>query len=154
MHYKVEKGIFWHVTRRCGFFLASCLSPSSSSDLQLLSAVTAVQRVAETLPHFQSPYLVAVLLQVCRLSANGEEDKSQLNLRLSAVAHQLASKVAARLLLPAFGQAYDAMADSEPVRGADVKTAPGTACRSVLHLRCYFILTLFGPSAGWHWYPL
>lgn len=35
-----------------------------SSDIYLLSAVTALQRVIETLPHFISPYLQDVILQV------------------------------------------------------------------------------------------
>lgn len=34
-----------------------------SSDIYLLSAVTALQRVIETLPHFISPYLQDVILQ-------------------------------------------------------------------------------------------
>lgn len=35
-----------------------------TSEVYLLSAVTALQRVAETLPHFLSPYLQDTLLQV------------------------------------------------------------------------------------------
>lgn len=35
-----------------------------SNEIYLLSAVTALQRVAETLPHFISPYLQDTVLQV------------------------------------------------------------------------------------------
>ncbi|XP_022087703.1 HEAT repeat-containing protein 1-like isoform X2 [Acanthaster planci] len=83
-----------------------------SSDFLLLSAVTAVQKVVETLPHFQSPYLVDLLFQICRLSCNAEDEKSQLNLRLKALGHNLASTVAVRVLLPVFSQVYDRLVDS------------------------------------------
>lgn len=36
-----------------------------TNEIYLLSAVTALQRVTETLPHFISPYLQDVALQVC-----------------------------------------------------------------------------------------
>ncbi|XP_038070056.1 HEAT repeat-containing protein 1-like [Patiria miniata] len=83
-----------------------------SSDFQLLSAVTAVQKVIETLPHFQSPYLVDLLLQICRLSSDSEDEKSQLNLRLKALGHNLAGTIAVRVLLPVFSQVYDRMVDT------------------------------------------
>ncbi|XP_071799913.1 HEAT repeat-containing protein 1-like [Asterias amurensis] len=85
-----------------------------SSDLHLMSAVTAVQKVIETLPHFQSPYLVDLLLQICRLSSNTEEEKSQLNLRLKALSHNLSSTVSVRVLLPTFSLAYERMVDTNP----------------------------------------
>ncbi len=83
--------------------------------MHLLSAVTAVQKVVETLPHFQSPYLVDILLQICRLSSNTEEERSQLNLRLKALSHNLASTVSVRVLLPTFSMAYEKMVDTRPV---------------------------------------
>lgn len=36
-----------------------------TNDIYLLSSVTALQRVTETLPHFISPYLLDATLQVC-----------------------------------------------------------------------------------------
>lgn len=39
-------------------------SVMGSGDVYLLSAVAALQKVVETLPHFISPYLEGVLLQV------------------------------------------------------------------------------------------
>lgn len=45
-----------------------------SNEIYLLSAVTALQRVSETLPRFISPYLLDILLQVSTTSS-----ASQLN---------------------------------------------------------------------------
>uniref|UniRef100_A0A1A8FHP8 Family with sequence similarity 193, member B n=1 Tax=Nothobranchius korthausae TaxID=1143690 RepID=A0A1A8FHP8_9TELE len=39
-----------------------------TNEVYLLSVVTALQRVTETLPHFISPYLQDITLQVCRLT--------------------------------------------------------------------------------------
>lgn len=39
-----------------------------SNEIYLLSAVTALLKVAETLPHFLSPYLTDCLLQVSHLT--------------------------------------------------------------------------------------
>lgn len=39
-----------------------------SNEIYLLSAVTALLKVAETLPHFLSPYLMDCLLQVSHLT--------------------------------------------------------------------------------------
>lgn len=41
-----------------------------NSDIYLLSAVTALQRIIETLPHFISPYLQDVISQVSEASEN------------------------------------------------------------------------------------
>lgn len=38
-----------------------------TTEIYLLSAVTALQRVAETLTHFISPYLQDITLQVCQI---------------------------------------------------------------------------------------
>ena len=46
-----------------------------SNEIYLLSAVTALQRVSETLPHFISPYLLDTLLQVSTSSAPSEPHK-------------------------------------------------------------------------------
>lgn len=40
-----------------------------SNEIYLLSAVTALLKVAETLPHFLSPYLLDCLLQVSSLNS-------------------------------------------------------------------------------------
>ncbi|XP_072026252.1 HEAT repeat-containing protein 1-like [Amphiura filiformis] len=83
----------------------------SSSDLHLLSAVTSLQKIIETLPNFLSPYLLQLILQITKFSSNTEDEKSQLNLRLKAIRHRLATSVSARVMLPAIAQAYGDAAD-------------------------------------------
>lgn len=45
-----------------------------SNEIYLLSAVTALLKVAETLPHFLSPYLMDCLLQVSHLTPADMKD--------------------------------------------------------------------------------
>lgn len=55
-----------------------------SGDVYLLSAVAALQKVVETLPHFISPYLEGILSQVSPRDHNvligvvGEREESQI----------------------------------------------------------------------------
>lgn len=59
-------------------------SVMGSGDVYLLSAVAALQKVVETLPHFISPYLEGILLQVSPCDHNiplgvvGEREKLQI----------------------------------------------------------------------------
>lgn len=59
-------------------------SAMGSGDVYLLSAVAALQKVVETLPHFISPYLEGVLSQVSPrdhkmlLGVAGEREKLQI----------------------------------------------------------------------------
>uniref|UniRef100_A0A8C1WDZ0 HEAT repeat-containing protein 1 n=1 Tax=Cyprinus carpio TaxID=7962 RepID=A0A8C1WDZ0_CYPCA len=69
-----------------------------NNEIYLLSAVTALQRVSETLPHFISPYLEDTISQVCitkRLTSC-----PQLSVRLSSLSTTLATKVPPRVLIP------------------------------------------------------
>uniref|UniRef100_A0A8B9EH72 HEAT repeat-containing protein 1 n=1 Tax=Anser cygnoides TaxID=8845 RepID=A0A8B9EH72_ANSCY len=74
-----------------------------SNEIYLLSAVTALLKVAETLPHFLSPYLMDCLLQVVRLERIVVEfgPSSQINVRVTSLKSILATKLAPRILLPA-----------------------------------------------------
>ncbi|CAH1243056.1 HEATR1 [Branchiostoma lanceolatum] len=85
---------------------------TKSEELLLLSALTAVHKVCESLPHFLSPYLLPLLLQITRLSQLMAEvkefaQKSHITARLKAIRHCLASTIAPRILLPAVAQCYD-----------------------------------------------
>ncbi|XP_076024052.1 HEAT repeat-containing protein 1 isoform X2 [Genypterus blacodes] len=87
-----------------------------SSEIYLLSAVTALQRVAETLPHFISPYLQETTAQVCRLtqllqssSSSSSSSSSQLSARLSSLRSTLATKLPPRVLLPTLSRCYSHM---------------------------------------------
>lgn len=86
-----------------------------ASEIYLLSAVTALQRVAESLPHFISPYLQDTTTQVCRLtrlletSSSSSTSSSQLSLRLASLRSTLATKLPPRVLLPTVSRCYSSM---------------------------------------------
>ncbi|NXU02496.1 HEAT1 protein, partial [Buphagus erythrorhynchus] len=79
-----------------------------SSEIYLLSAITALLKVAETLPHFLSPYLLECLLQVVRLEKIVAEfgPSSQISVRVSTLKTILATRLAPRILLPAVTKCY------------------------------------------------
>ncbi|XP_048392427.1 HEAT repeat-containing protein 1 isoform X2 [Stegostoma tigrinum] len=85
-----------------------------SNEIYLLSAVTALQKVVETLSHFISPYLQDILTQVTRLTkiASRTGHSSQLDLRLTSLRTTLATKLAPRVLLPAINKCYDKLAST------------------------------------------
>lgn len=65
------------------------------SEVSLLSALAALHKVVETLPHFISPYLEGVLLQVIHLEKITREmgSASQANIRLISLKKTLATKL-------------------------------------------------------------
>ncbi|XP_044034092.1 HEAT repeat-containing protein 1 isoform X1 [Siniperca chuatsi] len=86
-----------------------------TNEIYLLSAVTALQRVTETLPHFISPYLQDTTSQVCRLtrlvetSSSSSSSSAQLSLRLASLRSTLATKLPPRVLLPSLTKCYSNM---------------------------------------------
>lgn len=87
-----------------------------TNEIYLLSAVTALQRVTETLPHFISPYLQDTTLQVCRLtrlveasSSSSSSVTAQLSVRLASLRSTLATKLPPRVLLPTVTKCYSVM---------------------------------------------
>ncbi|XP_063774132.1 HEAT repeat-containing protein 1 [Pseudophryne corroboree] len=85
-----------------------------TSEIHLLSSVTALQKVVETLPHFLSPYLQETLLQVTRLNKIADKvgPTSQLSIRVTALKATLATNLAARVLLPAITKCYCHLVDT------------------------------------------
>ncbi|NXN72323.1 HEAT1 protein, partial [Himantopus himantopus] len=85
-----------------------------SNEIYLLSAVTALLKVAETLPHFLSPYLLDCLLQVVRLEKIVVEfgPSSQISLRVASLKTILATRLAPRILLPAVTKCYSEVANT------------------------------------------
>uniref|UniRef100_A0A2K6FIH7 HEAT repeat-containing protein 1 n=1 Tax=Propithecus coquereli TaxID=379532 RepID=A0A2K6FIH7_PROCO len=79
-----------------------------SSEVYLLSALAALQKVVETLPHFISPYLEGVLSQVIHLEKITSEmgPASQANIRLTSLKKTLATTLVPRVLLPAINKTY------------------------------------------------
>ncbi|KAG8516602.1 HEAT repeat-containing protein 1, partial [Galemys pyrenaicus] len=79
-----------------------------SGEVYLLSALAALQKVVETLPHFISPYLEGVLSQVIHLEKITSKmgSASQANVRLTSVKKTLATKLSPRVLLPAINKTY------------------------------------------------
>uniref|UniRef100_A0A673YEQ4 HEAT repeat-containing protein 1 n=1 Tax=Salmo trutta TaxID=8032 RepID=A0A673YEQ4_SALTR len=86
-----------------------------SNELYMLSAVTALQRVTETLPHFISPYLQDTLLQVARLTRVAEKATTtpQLAVRLASLRTTVATKVPPRVLLPTLTKCYSKTVNSK-----------------------------------------
>ncbi|XP_057682312.1 HEAT repeat-containing protein 1 isoform X2 [Corythoichthys intestinalis] len=90
-----------------------------TNEIYLLSAVTALQRIAETLAHFISPYLQDTTLQVCRLtrllqdsptsSSSSSSATSQLSVRLTSLRSSLAIKLPPRVLLPVITGCYSVL---------------------------------------------
>ncbi|XP_026170562.1 HEAT repeat-containing protein 1 isoform X2 [Mastacembelus armatus] len=89
-----------------------------TNEIYLLSVVTALQRVTETLPHFISPYLQDTTIQVCRLTRLAETTSSssssssafaQLSVRLASLRSTLATKLPPRVLLPTLSRCYSSM---------------------------------------------
>ncbi|XP_031696536.1 HEAT repeat-containing protein 1-like, partial [Anarrhichthys ocellatus] len=86
-----------------------------TNEIYLLSAVTALQRVTETLPHFMSPYLQDTTSQVCRLtrllesSSSSSSATAQLKTRLSSLRSSLATRLPPRVLLPTLTRCYSSM---------------------------------------------
>ncbi|XP_064014659.1 HEAT repeat-containing protein 1 [Pogoniulus pusillus] len=85
-----------------------------SNEIYLLSAITALLKVAETLPHFFSPYLLDCLLQVVRLEKIVAEfgPSSQISLRMTSLRTILATRLAPRVLLPALTKCYGSVANT------------------------------------------
>ncbi|NXI50733.1 HEAT1 protein, partial [Chloroceryle aenea] len=85
-----------------------------SNEIYLLSAITALLKVAETLPHFLSPYLLDCLLQVVRLEKIVVEfgPTSQISLRVTSLKTILATRLAPRILLPALTKCYSEVANT------------------------------------------
>ncbi|XP_056222571.1 HEAT repeat-containing protein 1 [Seriola aureovittata] len=86
-----------------------------TNEIYLLSAVTALQRVTETLPHFISPYLQDTTSQVCRLtrqvetSSSSSSSAAQLSVRLASLRSTLATQLPPRVLLPTLTKCYSNM---------------------------------------------
>ncbi|XP_059119394.1 HEAT repeat-containing protein 1 [Peromyscus eremicus] len=78
------------------------------SEVCLLSALAALHRVVETLPHFISPYLEGLLTQVIHLEKITSEmgSASQANIRLTALKKTLATRLSPRVLLPAISKTF------------------------------------------------
>ncbi|OCT77815.1 HEAT repeat-containing protein 1 isoform X1 [Xenopus laevis] len=86
-----------------------------TSEIHLLSTVTALQKVVETLPHFLSPYLQESVLQVTHLDkiAIKVGPTSQLSARVTVLKSTLSTKLAARVLLPAITKCYSLVVESQ-----------------------------------------
>ncbi|NXP45521.1 HEAT1 protein, partial [Heliornis fulica] len=85
-----------------------------SNEIYLLSAITALLKVSETLAHFLSPYLLDCLLQVVRLERIVAKfgPSSQISLRVTSLRTILATRLPARILLPAVTKCYSQVTDT------------------------------------------
>ncbi|KAL1785256.1 HEAT repeat-containing protein 1 [Sigmodon hispidus] len=78
------------------------------SEVCLLSALAALHKVVETLPHFISPYLEGLLTQVIHLEKITTEmgSASQADIRLTSLKKTLATRLSPRVLLPAIRKTF------------------------------------------------
>ncbi|KAH0507192.1 HEAT repeat-containing protein 1 [Microtus ochrogaster] len=78
------------------------------SEVCLLRALAALHKVVETLPHFISPYLEGLLIQVIHLEKITSEmgSASQANIRLTSLKKTLATMLSPRVLLPAISKTF------------------------------------------------
>ncbi|XP_069035979.1 HEAT repeat-containing protein 1 isoform X1 [Lepisosteus oculatus] len=85
-----------------------------SNEIYLLSTVTALHRVCETLPHFVSPYLMDILVQVAHLTRLAEKVTQcpQLGVRLTSLKTTLATNIPPRVLLPTVTKCYNRLVQS------------------------------------------
>ncbi|KAJ7342282.1 hypothetical protein JRQ81_010011 [Phrynocephalus forsythii] len=85
-----------------------------ANEIYLLSTVTALLRIVETLPLFLSPYLLDLLLQVVHLERIALEmgPSSHVNLRVASLKTTLATKLPPRVLLPAVAKCYSVVASA------------------------------------------
>ncbi|PSN50219.1 hypothetical protein C0J52_07804 [Blattella germanica] len=82
-----------------------------SPNLIVLSVVTATQKIVENLPHFLSPYLGKVLLEVSILSVkwqhlNEDVKMAPIQHKLKAVRQKISNSIPPRVLIPAIGSCY------------------------------------------------
>ncbi|XP_061732027.1 HEAT repeat-containing protein 1 [Nerophis ophidion] len=84
-----------------------------ANEIYLLSAVTALHRVTETLTHFMSPYLQDTAIQVCRLTPALEDSPSSssslVSVRLHSLRSCLATKLPPRVLLPVLTRCFSVL---------------------------------------------
>ncbi|XP_061782683.1 HEAT repeat-containing protein 1 isoform X2 [Nerophis lumbriciformis] len=84
-----------------------------TNEIYLLSAVTALHRVTETLTHFMSPYLQDTTIQVCRLTPALEDSPSSssslVSVRLHSLRSCLATKLPPRVLLPVLTRCFSVL---------------------------------------------
>ncbi|KAJ6664676.1 hypothetical protein lerEdw1_006249 [Lerista edwardsae] len=85
-----------------------------ANEVYLLSAVTALLKVVETLPCFLSPYLLDTLLQVVHLERIAVEmgPSSHVNVRVTSLKTILATKLPPRVLLPVITKCYAEIANT------------------------------------------
>ncbi|PVD23736.1 hypothetical protein C0Q70_17009 [Pomacea canaliculata] len=80
------------------------------NDVLMLSCITSLHKVVDTLPHFLSPYLLDLLIQVCHLSSvidvSAGGQKAQIAQRLKLISHSIATAIPARVLLPVITNCY------------------------------------------------
>ncbi|XP_061886702.1 HEAT repeat-containing protein 1 isoform X2 [Entelurus aequoreus] len=84
-----------------------------TNEIYLLSAVTALHRVTDTLTHFMSPYLQDTTIQVCRLTPALEDcpssSSSLVSVRLHSLRSCLATKLPPRVLLPVITRCFSVL---------------------------------------------
>uniref|UniRef100_A0A4X2KD30 HEAT repeat-containing protein 1 n=1 Tax=Vombatus ursinus TaxID=29139 RepID=A0A4X2KD30_VOMUR len=89
-----------------------------SGEVYLLSALAALQKVVETLPHFLSPYLHGILMQAIRWEIIAREmgPTSQATLRVTSLKTTLATTLSPRVLLSTLNPVYKQIGKNWKIR--------------------------------------
>jgi U3 small nucleolar RNA-associated protein 10 len=85
---------------------------SQESNLLLLSSITAVQKIFNTLPLFLSPYLEKLLYELSILASRwgdsaAEERLQPIANKLASLRQQIGASIPPRVLIPVLGQSYN-----------------------------------------------
>ncbi|XP_048255630.1 HEAT repeat-containing protein 1-like [Haliotis rufescens] len=79
----------------------------AGNELLLQSCVTVVNKVVENLPHFLSPYILDITKHYCLLSGGESPQKPQVQQRLLAIRHAMATVLPTRVILPTVVSCYE-----------------------------------------------
>ena len=91
------------------FVLPSQNEGDNSEELLVLSALTSLQKMLESIPKFLSSYLKDIINNLCMLSALQENSKfkeSRIMLRIIAITETLVTNVQGRYLIPQLSKVY------------------------------------------------
>lgn len=86
-------------------------APSFPNDTVLVSLITAILKIISTLPLFMSPYLVDLIVKLCRIWDRVDQVEKDVRMttilsRLGAIWEKLSSTLPLRVLLPSIDRSY------------------------------------------------
>lgn len=92
----------------------------TANDHLLLSAIAALYKVVECVPHFLSPWVEQLIVRICRVASQCSNKESSFSSKINSLAVLVVKRIQPRVLLPVFPEAYRQLTSSnmlEHVRG-------------------------------------